>query len=58
MKALTREIGAKLRPVGARAGLLQVAGSALITAGAWWIYHPAGVIVAGIACFVLAGLSE
>jgi hypothetical protein len=35
--------------------LFLIAGFALVTAGVWWIYHPAAFIVAGLA-FSLFGL--
>lgn len=58
MKALASEVATRMRPRGARMGLLQVAGSGLIVAGAWWLLPAAGLIVGGVLLFVLAGLQE
>lgn len=58
MKVLVDVVAEKLRPRSARAALLQLVGAGLVTAGAWMLLPAAGVIVAGVACYVLAGLSE
>jgi len=58
VKLITEVIGARLRPKGARAALLQVAGFTLVAWGAAMLLPAAGVIVAGISLVVLAGLQE
>lgn len=40
------------------ADVLAVAGAVCLSAGAWWIYHPAGILVAGAFLLFAAGRVE
>lgn len=56
MRSLAGSIGR--RAPHWRRGALTIAGFALVTAGAWMIYHPAGVIIGGLAVLIFEGLQE